>query len=105
MPARQSKSHERALPDRTLIVDNGAYTIKAGYVSNEPRPGNCEIIPNCIARDREKRTWIGSQLEKCKDFGEIAFRRPVEKGYLVNWEAEKAIWDATFFEKAAKLKV
>ena len=105
MPARQSKAHERTLPNRTLIVDNGAYTIKAGYASDDSNLEDCEVIPNCIARDREKRTWIGSQLEKCKDFGEIVFRRPVEKGYLVNWEAEKAIWDATFFEKTAKLKV
>lgn len=105
MPARQNKVYERTLPDRTLIVDNGAYTIKAGFTSSEPNIEDCEVIPNCIARDREKRTWIGSQLEKCRDFGEIVFRRPVEKGYLVNWEAEKVIWDATFFDKAAKLKV
>ncbi len=105
MPARQSKGHEHAIPGRTLIVDNGAYTIKAGYASREPKLEHCAVIPNCIARDREKRTWIGGQLERCKDFGEIAFRRPVEKGYLVNWEAEKAIWDSAFFEKTAKLKV
>ena len=105
MPARQSKNNERPLPDRTLVVDNGAYTIKAGYASTDPKFGECEIIPNCIAKDREKRIWIGGQLEKCKDFGEIVFRRPVEKGYLVNWEAEKAIWDATFLERGASLKV
>ena len=105
MPARQNKTHQRTLPAQTLVVDNGAYTIKAGYVSEEPTVDDCEAIPNCIARDREKRTWIGHQLEKCKDFGEIVFRRPVEKGYLVNWEAEKAIWDTTFFDKTAKLKV
>ena len=26
----------------------------------------------------------------------MAFRRPVEKGYLVNWEAQKEVWDHTF---------
>ena len=105
MPARQSKTHERTRPDKTLVIDNGAYTIKAGYASSEPKFEDCETVPNCIARDREKRTWIGSQLGKCKDFGEIVFRRPVERGYLVNWEAEKAIWDTTFFDKGAKLQV
>lgn len=68
------------------------------------RVDDCQIIPNCLAKDRGKHIWVGSQLEKCNDFGEIAFRRPVEKGFLVNWEAEKAIWDNTFFEKNAKLK-
>jgi actin-related protein 6 len=57
-----------------------------------------------MARDREKKVYIGSQLEKCKDFGEIVFRRPVEKGYLVNWEAEKEIWEQEFLEDKAPLK-
>jgi actin-related protein 6 len=26
------------------------------------------------------------------------FRRPVEKGYVVNWEAEREIWDQSFFD-------
>lgn len=33
------------------------------------------------------------------------FRRPVEKGYLVNWEAEKEIWDLTFLDKESPLAV
>jgi actin-related protein len=35
----------------------------------------------------------------------MVFRRPVEKGYLVNWEAEKEIWEESFFDDKAKLKV
>lgn len=56
-----------------------------------------------MARDRERHVYVGSQLEKCRDFGDIVFRRPVEKGYLVNWEAEKEIWDHEFFEDKARL--
>lgn len=102
---RQSKSQEYQLPEKTLVVDNGAFTIKAGYVGISGQPNDCQVIPNCLARDREKRVWVGSQLENCKDFGEIVYRRPVEKGYLVNWEAEKAIWEQSFFDKGSKLKV
>lgn len=32
------------------------------------------------------------------------FRRPVEKGYLVNWEAEREIWEQSFFEEKATNK-
>ena len=80
--------------------------MKAGFAASTPhlRVEDCQIIPNCLAKDRGKHIWVGSQLEKCNDFGEIAFRRPVEKGFLVNWEAEKAIWDNTFFEKNAQFK-
>lgn len=56
-----------------------------------------------MARDRERKVYIGSELEKCKDFGEIVFRRPVEKGYLVNWEAQKEIWEHEFFDNKAPL--
>lgn len=105
MPTRPSKSTEQALPDQTLIIDNGAFTIKAGFAKSSPELEDCHVVQNCIARDREKRVWVGSHLDKCQDFGELAYRRPVEKGYIVNWEAEKAIWESLFLDKAAKLKV
>lgn len=102
---RASKASDQALPEQTLIIDNGGFTIKAGYATPNPEFQNCQTIPNCLARDRERRIWIGSQLDNCRDFGEIVFRRPIEKGCLVNWEAEKAIWDHTFFDAGAQLKV
>lgn len=102
---RQTKATEYALPEQTLIVDNGAYSMKAGLATTPSDPEkDCHVIPNCMARSRDKRVWVGSQLGNCKDFGEMAFRRPVEKGYVVNWEAEKEIWDSTFFDKGAELK-
>ena len=102
---RAAKASNEAIREQTLVVDNGGFTIKAGYASASPKSENCQVIPNCIARDRQRRVWIGSQLNNCKDFGEIVFRRPVEKGCLVNWEAEKAIWDHTFFDEGAQFKV
>ncbi|OHE99627.1 actin [Colletotrichum orchidophilum] len=100
---RNSKSTGLASPTRTLVLDNGASTIKAGFVSeeytDEPR-----VIPNCIARDRARKVYVASDLDKCHDFGEIQFRRPVEKGYIVNWEAQKEIWDHEFFDDKAPQK-
>ncbi|KAL8824043.1 MAG: hypothetical protein Q9191_005340 [Dirinaria sp. TL-2023a] len=101
---RQSKNLQQPLPSQTLVVDNGAYTIKAGFAGQGTQSENCHVIPNCIARDRGKKVWVGSQLDQCTDFGEVVFRRPVEKGYLVNWEAEKAIWENTFFDHGSQLK-
>lgn len=97
-----------ALADKTLILDNGAHSIKAGFShlsDDEPNPADCHVIPNCVARSaRDKRTYIGPELDECADFGELAFRRPVEKGYIVNWESEKAIWERSCFGKDAPLK-
>ncbi|KAK0376182.1 actin [Colletotrichum limetticola] len=100
---RNTKSSGPVPPSRTLVLDNGASTIKAGFVSDdhtdEPR-----VIPNCIARDRARKVYVASDLEKCHDFGEVQFRRPVEKGYIVNWEAQKEIWDHEFFDDKAPQK-
>lgn len=106
MPRHPKPPPANPLPEKTLVIDNGAFTIKAGFAQPSPDPAkDCRVIPNCIARGRDKRIWVGVQLDHCKDFGEMAFRRPVEKGYLVNWEAEKEIWENSFFDKDAKLKV
>ncbi|KAH8598895.1 actin family [Bisporella sp. PMI_857] len=102
-PGQRKKKSASALPNKTLILDNGAYTIKAGF-SSPSATSEPKIIPNCIARDRDRKIYTGSDLEKCKDFGEINFRRPVEKGYIVNWEAQKEIWEHEFFEDKSPLK-
>ncbi|KAJ9165738.1 Actin/actin-like protein [Coniochaeta hoffmannii] len=103
-PARKSRSAGPPPPSRTLILDNGASTIKAGFVTADGTDEPPRVIPNCIARDRHRKTYVASELDKCKDFGEIAVRRPVEKGFIVNWEAEKEIWDREFFDDKAPLR-
>jgi actin-related protein 6 len=103
MAPRRTKSSGPPPPANTLVLDNGAYTIKAGLVGADTETPAPNIIPNCLARDRDKKVYIGSQLSSCKDFSEILFRRPVEKGYLVNWEAEKEIWEHEFFDPKASL--
>ncbi|KAF2280055.1 Actin/actin-like protein [Westerdykella ornata] len=104
MPPKGWRKGQTAGPRQTLVLDNGAYTIKAGLVttgpSSKPTYDDCHISPNCIARStRDKRTYISSDLDECRDFGELAFRRPVEKGFIVNWESEKAIWEHEFMNE------
>ncbi|KAI9891045.1 MAG: Actin- protein 6 [Vezdaea aestivalis] len=104
---RFSKTASRTLGSKTLVVDNGAYTIKAGFAlpqdQDEPR-SECQILTNAIVRDRTRHTWVGAQFDKCRDFRELLFRRPMEKGYIVNWEVQREIWEDTFFSNHARLK-
>lgn len=99
------------LQPHTLVLDNGAHTLKAGFATStdaSPDPEkDCHIIANCIARSkRDRRTYVGSELlDECWDFGELAFRRPVEKGFVVNWEGEKAIWERSLLVKGGKIGV
>lgn len=105
MAPGRSRAKDAGLPppSQTLIVDNGSYTLKAGFSSPATDSPTPSIIPNCLARDREKNVYIGSQLSSCRDFGDVVFRRPMEKGYMVNWEAQKEIWEHEFFDGKAKL--
>lgn len=82
----RSKLTAPKAPTNTLVIDNGADTLKAGLARagkiDEPK-----IIPNYVAHNSAQNVYVASELEKCRDFGEIQFRRPVEKGFIVNWKA------------------
>ncbi|KAF7353975.1 Actin-like protein ARP6 [Mycena venus] len=93
-----------------LVLENGASTIKAGLVdhssTDDPR-----IIANAVVRSKgDKTTYIGHELESCKDYSSLSYRLPLEKaclrscaaispttdtmqGYVVDWDAQKAVWD------------
>lgn len=79
--------------------------MKAGYApTHNPRDettalSSCSAIPNAIAKTRGNRVYIGTQLNNVTDCNEMAFRRPVEKGYIVNWEAQRETWEHSFFDE------
>lgn len=96
---RKAKTTRAAPPTKTLVLDNGASSIKAGLVVGVDIPEDGpRVIPNCIARDSRKKIYVASELEKCRDFGEMQFRRPMEKGLVVNWEVQKEIWERELFD-------
>jgi actin-related protein 6 len=92
------------LPSNAFILDNGGFSIKAGFAPSSPSPDvetlkRSHSISNSIARTRDKRTYVASQQDRISQWSEAVFRRPVERGQLVNWEAEKEIWDYSFFDE------
>ncbi|KAK6187646.1 hypothetical protein SNE40_005625 [Patella caerulea] len=78
----------------TLVLDNGAGSIKIGF-SNDTEP---RIVPNCISKAKNVRTriFIGDQIDECKDLSGLYYILPFQKGYLVNWDIERQIWDHMF---------
>ncbi|KAL4787551.1 actin family [Aspergillus varians] len=106
-PGKNSVAQAQSLPDKTFIIDNGAYTMKAGYAPDSSPPDDeqealsaCTAIPNAIAKSRGNRIYVGAQIgTNITDWNEMLFRRPAEKGYTVNWEAQKEIWESSFFDE------
>ncbi|KAH1008210.1 actin-related protein 6 [Dendroctonus ponderosae] len=79
---------------RALVVDNGAYTIKVGFTTEEEP----QVVPNCImkAKSEKKRLFVGKQIEECRDCSGLYFLLPCEKGYITRWEVQKPVWDHVF---------
>lgn len=93
------------MPARTFVLDNGGYTIKAGFAPEQAQADDltltkCHRIPNAIVRSRDRKIYVGGQMESdVTQWSEATFRRPVEQGQLVGWEAQKEIWDQSFFDE------
>ena len=106
MAPRGHKTAKPSLPGKTLVVDNGAYSIKAGFVTEAPNvEQDCHTIANCLGKTARNQVLVGSEVDGWSDFAEMTFRRPIQKGNLVSWEAEKQIWDHEFFDSGALLHV
>ncbi|KAK4026015.1 actin-related protein 6 [Daphnia magna] len=74
-----------------FVLDNGGFNIKAGFANNsEPR-----VMPNAVmkAKSERRRPFIGDQLDECRDVSGLYYILPVQKGYLINWDTQKDVWD------------
>uniref|UniRef100_A0A671SV48 Actin-related protein 6 n=1 Tax=Sinocyclocheilus anshuiensis TaxID=1608454 RepID=A0A671SV48_9TELE len=77
----------------TLVLDNGANFAKIGY-SHE----KVSVIPNCQFRSKTSRlkTFTANQLDEIKDPSGLFYILPFQKGYLVNWDVQRKVWDHLF---------
>ncbi|KAJ3864444.1 actin-related protein Arp6 [Lentinula novae-zelandiae] len=89
------------MKNNIVILDNGAGTIKAGIASGVLAEQEAvKLVPNAIARSKgDKATYCGHEIAKCKDYSSLHYQLPFEKGYIVDWDAEKAIWDGVFSQE------
>ncbi|KAJ1751953.1 Actin- protein 6 [Coemansia sp. RSA 1821] len=76
---------------QTLVLDNGSFAIKCGYAED---PASLRTIPNSVMRTkRSKRMYIGDLIDATTDLSGLYYRSPFERGYLVHWDVELAVWD------------
>ncbi|KAJ7149787.1 actin-related protein Arp6 [Mycena crocata] len=82
-----------------LVLDNGAFTVKAG-LANHATSEDPRIIVNAVVRSKgDKATYIGHEMDNCKDYSSLNYRLPLEKGYIVDWDAQKAVWDGVLSDE------
>lgn len=80
-----------------FVMDNGGATIKSGFATdNSP-----QIIPNCKmkVKSERQRQYIGDQIDDCKDCSGMYYILPHQKGFIINWDTEREIWDYLFTRK------
>ncbi|KAL2423463.1 Actin-like protein arp6 [Exophiala dermatitidis] len=107
--SRASARSVPALPSTTFVLDNGGYSIKAGFAPSEAAADTealtkCRTVSNTLVRTRDKKIYVGAQTEEITHWSEALFRRPVENGQVVSWEAQKEIWDQSFFDERTATK-
>ena len=79
------------MAEHTIILDNGGSSLKFGFASDQ----DPKLIPNCVTKVKSERLrpFIGDQLEDCKDYSGLFYLLPCQKGYIVNWDIQRQIWD------------
>ena len=86
---------------QTAVLDLGGSSCKLGLNSDtEPR-----IIPNCVskAKNERRKVYFGDQLNECKDFSGLFYVLPFQKGYLVNWDVQRQLFDFMFSKESLKV--
>ncbi|GAA97457.1 uncharacterized protein L969DRAFT_604578 [Mixia osmundae IAM 14324] len=85
----------------TLVVDNGAHSIKTCWASSSDEPS---IVPNGIFQSKaDKRTYVGADISQLKDASGLVYHLPFERGILTDWNIEKTVWDHTFNYQEPKI--
>ena len=105
--------------ENVVVIDNGAYTLKVAHNKLEGIRLERKIInlikkfpffrclPNGIfkAKNDHKKDFISGELSKCKDFSCLYYQLPFQRGYLLNWDVQRKVWDYTFGKEVLDVRI
>ncbi|KAL0481453.1 actin-like protein Arp6 [Acrasis kona] len=89
---------QRNVDHHIIVMDNGGGSCKVGFAGER----NPKIIPNVIAKAKSTgagvkgKAYIGDELENCENYSSLVYKRPIEKGYVVDCETQIALWNRIF---------
>ncbi|KAJ6810765.1 actin-like protein arp6 isoform X1 [Iris pallida] len=80
-----------------VVLDNGGGLCKAGFGGDRDPVA---VVPNCVARpsssasSSSKKWLVADQLQSPDaDLTSMSVRRPFDRGYLINPDLQKEVWD------------
>lgn len=54
---------------------------------------SCRVFPNAVAKiSGSNKKVVGQEILEITDVSSMNFKRPVDRGYVVNWELQKEVW-------------
>lgn len=56
-------------------------------------------------KSERRRPFIGNQIEECRDASGLFYILPFQKGYLVNVDVQKTVWDYIFSKECTSTSV
>lgn len=97
----------------TVIVDNGAGTIKAGvWRANRLEGGEALVAPNALAKPsnhaiavpasvlgksrRPAGHLVATEIDKAPDVSAMVFRRPHDRGIVTAFDVQRDVWSSVF---------
>lgn len=57
------------------------------------------------AKSERRRPFVGNQIEECRDISGLYFILPFQKGYIVNWDIQKTVWDYIFSKECCPVNL
>ena len=80
----------------TVVIDAGGGTLKVGIA--EDGVGSVRVLANAGAKTKgggghgtAAKTLFGAEIDEARDVNGMTMRRPVDRGYVVNWELEREV--------------
>ncbi len=55
-------------------------------------------------KSERRKNFICNQVDDCKDLSGLYYLLPFQKGYLVNWDTQRQVWDYVFGDECCNIK-
>eukprot|EP00035_Acanthoeca_spectabilis_P025765 m.459814 g.459814 ORF g.459814 m.459814 type:complete len:423 (-) comp21839_c0_seq1:56-1324(-) len=78
----------------TVVIDNGGGTVKVGWATD----ASPVVVDNAKAKTRSAKgkVLIGAQIEETRNKAGLLFKRPVQKGFVLDAELQREVWASAF---------